>query len=121
VGENGCFEGACCFHLVIYSRLRQPQISCKFYGSKPSLENVLLDVWFESFEAWRLPHAPRAVRFVHTTVYRINVGVLLIMPTVPDRDLPLLVTQFRCFCRRLASRAEHSECCFPIVLQLSLV
>jgi hypothetical protein len=42
----------------------------------------LLDVWFEPFKAWRLPHAPHAVRFVHTTVYRIYVRVLLIMPTV---------------------------------------
>ena len=31
VGENCCFVGACCyFQLIIYWRLRQPQISCKF-------------------------------------------------------------------------------------------
>jgi hypothetical protein len=89
--------------------------------SKPSLKNVLLDVWFESFKAWRLPHAPRAVHFVRITVYRIYVRVLLIVPTVPERDLPLLVTQFRCFCRRLAFRTENGELCFTIVQQLSLV
>jgi len=102
VGEDGCFVGACCFHLVIYSRLRQPLISCKFYCSKPYLENVLFDVWFESFKVWRLPHALHAIRFVHVTVYRI-------MPTGADRALSLLVARFRCFCRRLAFRTEHSH------------
>jgi hypothetical protein len=62
---------------------------------------VLFDIWFESFKAWQLPYAPRALRFVRTTVCRI-----LIMPTVA---LPLLVTGSRCFCRRLAFRTEHSD------------
>lgn len=72
----------------------------------------MFDVWFESFKAWRLPHAPRAVRFVHTTVYHIYVRVLLTLSTGADRALPLPVTRFRCFCRRLAFRTEHSELCF---------
>ena len=64
---------------------------------------------FGSFRAWRLPRAPRTVRFVHTTVRRICVCVLLIMPTVPDRALLLLVTRFQCFCRRLAFRTKHRD------------